>query len=493
MIISVPRIGLNLCTSLVVLLLISGCNKQIAVKPDQANSRLLIEPEDSSLSLQIKIPYATISDIVNQQGSELFSDSGAGPESCRQILGVERCLRTQYDYRVKKTSDFSVSRINDETLRLSMSLAADGIIGLQGETARILGLDEREIAGALLAVADLSLDIDDNWCPSVSGLLNYQWLQEPRLEVIGGFQVNITSLVESGISPHLQQALATINDSIPCSELHQYLSSFWQNYSVALDIPRTEQLVYLNFSPTEFGSSNLLVNSDNVSIVTKLKGQSAISGAPLQTELETPLPNRSQLSNVLEQMNIQLPVRVDYQTIQRSVLDAFGSQSIPFQYLGKTANFNIQHIEIYPSGTKLTVGIQFEVDNSGRFSDTAGWLYLSGTPSVDQVQKKLFLADVEFSQFIDNRLWSTLATLLQGTVKSTVEQATKMELQPQIDQLQTELEKAISDPDNTGGLKLSVQEFDLELLSVVPESQSLAALVKISAFVEAEVTTALLR
>jgi len=487
------NVSFTICVLITVLLVVVACSKRIAVKPEQGNSRLLIEPEDSSLSLQIRIPFSTISDIANQQSADLFSESGPGPETCRQILGVERCLRTQYQYTVRKTSDVSLSRIDDQTLRLSMALGADGTVGLQGDGARIFGLDANEIAGSLLVTADLSLQIDNNWCPSVAGILDYQWLREPSLEVVGGLQLNITSLVESQINPYLQQSLSMLNDSIPCAALNQYLNSYWKNYSMALEIPQTQQLVYLNFSPKDFGSSDLLVNTDNISIVAKLQGQSEINGQPLATVLEAALPARSQLPNVPEQMKIQLPVEVDYATIQRSVLDAFGSRPIPFQYLGNAANFIIRQVEIYPSDAKLTVGIQFEVDSAGRLSDTAGWLFLSGTPRIDQAQNELFLADVEFSQFVDNRLWSALATLLQGSVKSTVEQATKMQLQPQIDQLRLELDRTISDPANTGGLKLTVDEFELDLVTVVPESQSLAALVVVSAFVEAELTTGIFR
>ena len=74
---------------------------------------------------------------------------------------------------------------------MSVQVSIDGSAGFVGALANFLKLNKKNFRGALTAQADISLGVNEDWCPTVTATPDFSWSDKAQLEVAGKLWINV--------------------------------------------------------------------------------------------------------------------------------------------------------------------------------------------------------------------------------------------------------------------------------------------------------------
>jgi len=205
----------------------SGCGKKkysdLAERPEEKASPATPAKEESLITLNALFPYEILtralttalpSDIPIQGrqrvcvdvevqvqktveekiGGDVGKLIGAVARIITKVITVGQtqnlCSDIDYSASIRREGDVVVSQ-NGAALRFSVPVRADGGAGFAGDLAKRLKLDRKNFRGALTAIVDVRMDIDENWCPTIQATPDFAWREKAQLEVAGKFWIDI--------------------------------------------------------------------------------------------------------------------------------------------------------------------------------------------------------------------------------------------------------------------------------------------------------------
>ncbi|WP_241665604.1 DUF4403 family protein [Teichococcus oryzae] len=444
--------------------------------PPRRSTTLELPAQESLAALRFSLPFELLRRAAEQALPAEIRQAGEGGG-------------TRYELTARRTGGFVLSEV-DGRLRATVPLAVNGTAGLSGGLARMLSLGEKNIDAAAEVSADLRLSLDEGWCPAVEVAVSYRWTRSPRIELLGGVWLNVEDQVRGPISEALATLPAQLRTIIPCGKVREAALELWQPQSIKVQLPAAPPL-HIGIEPQAVGLSEMAVEQDAIRIVLALRARTTVSSEPPKKAQPGFLPPLRQLPDRADRggrLRLSVPVRAGYDMIRDWLMAEFGNKDLPFETRIGTVTLRLRDLFIYPSNPAIALAVTFSADLPGLLPDTTGRVVISARPALDQGGTRIRLEDLRFTRDLDSALWSLATLVLEPQIRAALSDLAVYDLRDVMQNGLAELGRRLSDPEFTGGLRVTLTEPRLQLRQVVPEADALTVLGTAEAGISAEVT-----
>jgi len=457
-------------------------NQQLSLKPELSYSDLKLEPIESNIGLQARLPYRSL--ILAAEHATREPQTGTGEkQSCKKVLGAKVCATLKWQYSIIRDGEIRIESQGDR-LQLKLPLSFSGTVSVDGRGGKLFGLRNKDIDGKLNLIADLAVNISDNWCPMIDSTVSYEWVSDPRITLVGKLRINLRKSVDKALQRKLASLKGKLTDVIDCEEFRQSIQEQWRTHYLDVDMQGDDnnQLVV---TPLRAAVSDIRVQQDHVSLAFDLGAtvelQQSIStvakpDAAQSQSTALPLPPLEPYTTTPGTVEFSLLMQIPYKQLQSKLADkvvgkTFGS--------GTSNQLTVTSLNIYPAGQLLIIDVGFEA-NAVSIIKTRGNVYISAKPVADPINDHLILEDLQLTRTIDSRLMSALTTILRQQLLGALQKESVIDLGPSLAKIESSVEEALTNPEKTAGIRVEVQSPEVRLMALNPQADGVAAIVHLS-------------
>jgi hypothetical protein len=424
-----------------------------------------VPPSESTIGVRVALPFEVLNTAVNGLLPTTFSQDGTGDYNSR--------------YEFTATRSPIVFSGQDGAVKGTLSMAINGNGGLRGDAARLLGLDKKNFEAAANVTVTATAMITPDWCPSINASIAYDWTTEPRIEIVDNFYINLEDLANKKLAESLKTLPDKLKEAIPCDTIKAAAAKAWHNYTVPVQIP-DGPMVYVSILPKQVGTSGLVVTDAALRIAVGVVSDVSVSTKAPTEQAAPPLPALGQVPDSAGKLDVSLPLRAEYAPLNQALLTAVKGKPFEFAVGSGKGTVEIKEAEIFPSDGKIGVRLEFTADFPGRLFNTSGTVYATAKVTPDETGQVIHLTDFSYSRILDSGVWSALSAVFEGQIRQQIENNGRIDLKPHLDKGRDALQKAISDPTKTNGIKIEVGEPDAKIIAITPTDSHLAILTRIT-------------
>jgi hypothetical protein len=377
------------------------------------------------------------------------------------------CQDVDYTVSVSRTSPVTVSPAVN-AVHVSTGVTISGQAGFSGDVAKALKLDRKNFRGGVEVFADLAFDVDQHWCPTITGAANFRWTDKAQLEIVHNVWLGIEGQVGDKIKDRLNAAIAELQSKLRCDDVTTAVSKAWHLYSIPLKVPALgASQLFLNFTPESAGFSGVSYEKDDLRFalaIGALTELTTVQATPPPQALALPSLKRIPASS--DAIAITVPISLDYGALSDATKSFLKGRTFAANLPTGHVALTTDDVQIYPSNGQLALGVHFAAKTNHQFFDTKGVVYLLSTPQLDPTNQVVRFADVSFTTITDNAVWSSVATIFQSTIKSELEQKAVIDLKPKIADLRAQIQNQLGAAAAKQGIGLSLQQDFIGLQSV---------------------------
>jgi hypothetical protein len=487
--------GVSLISALVLVLIVAGLylgyqwyrvkDVKMSERPEQVASTQPLAPKESSVVASIFVSHATLQTALNGIAQKL-AGSKSGSEDIKCVSSnfprIRECLTANWDVNYSAGS-IGVSKAG-ELIKVTLPVMFAGGAGFGGEIARVLSVGRKNIDGAAVVSASLSADLDERFCPILTVKdTEFSWTREARIEVIGRSRVfglfdigpeylNVGRHFNGPVRDALKKAAEEAGRAIPCDPVRAEVAKMWKRYSIPL-AAEGQPTLYVNAWPEKVGSSGLLSEDTGIRIVLMLSGKATVETSPGQTTPLGELPAHVKLQAQPGQLNLAVPIRVEYAKLREALNTALSSQAFEQDTAAGKVSVKLTDFEFFPSERRVAVGVKFQADAPTGIFDTKGTVWFLALPKVGADGKTVQLTEVEIYRKIDNEAVKVLTAIFEGQISKAIADAARYDLRKDEQTLIASLQKAISDPTKTGGVRLTITDPSIQVGRIAVEESAL--------------------
>jgi len=437
----------------------------------------------SRFSTRARVAYEDLMTLAEQQVPR--EHEGVGKQKvCKKALGIKLCGNARWEYVVIREGELEIQG-QDDYVTIDFPMRFSGNAGLGGDVSKLLNINAMDFAGAMNTRLLLKLDLADDWCPVIDTNVKYEWTQTPRVEWTAGMGINLQDHLDKAISKQLANLQQMAVDSIDCEQFRESIQAHWRQHSIPLDLPDMETM-YLNIEPNGFSFSGIKTEPQKLGLAFALDAKTSLQPQSVeQTSLPLPVVSRTEYEAGLTRFSVL--IRAPYVQLQTLAEKQVTGQT--FTESGPTGDVSVTINSLQLSGNPdgVTMNLGFLADLPGSSKQTPGNIYLTATPVVDAFNQTIKLDDIELSNVLDSTLWNLLAKVFEGKIITELENRAVMDIGPKLEEVAALLETQLADPARTGGLKIDASNVAVSLSSLIPEKDSLAALVNVETELEIDV------
>ena len=345
---------------------------------------------ESSINVPIAVDVALIERVANDRlPGDLLSRPGidAGDEVTAGIV-VRRAGRITSEAREGK-------------LHLRVPVEADitadwqpvGLVGVltRGKRQHI------ETHAAFVVRAEIDLGVDARWNLATSTQAILRWEDDPVVQV-GPLSVKLSALVGDRIDEQFAGLVQTLDpqmrEQIPTRAL---ISQAWAAAFRTLRIgPRGDLWVVLR--PTAIFLGDVQARDGHVYLDAAIHGvfRVVVGDEPAAAE-PTPLPARAAPPGE-PGVALDVPVSLTFMAANQQLDQRLEGQvfDVPLDVVGQSVPVTISAVEVYPSGERVAVALEFSADLPGAWFAVRGLVYMVGTPTLDVTRNQLSIADLAY-------------------------------------------------------------------------------------------------
>jgi Domain of unknown function (DUF4403) len=408
-----PILGLLLCASLSWPAL--GAGKPV-LNPDEAAPATT----PSHVSATIEFSLRALAEAIDRDVPKRLATIN-DRISCvhRRLLGFEVNAKCDVRGYVERTG--SVSLYGEED-RVIGAVPIYGTVSGQGSnkiTSHIHGNTEARITVEAQARPQLRRD----WSVDLHFSDTFHWTQPPVLLVLG-HEISLARFVEPKINLQLDRLRAKANAAARALDLRTKAETAWHHAFEPIKLADDPE-VWLQMSPQSAAFAGVHANKEVMDGSLEIQGmaETFVGHAPTPVAA-TPLPPLGTEVSAPGKFEVIIPVHIDYETLRQkaqAAIAAFGAK-------GDTA---LRTVEIYPSSGKIIVGLRF-AKSSDTDPNSGEWVYLLGTPHVDNDSQSLSVQDLTINApdgapsdtvkwLIDSKLIAMLRQQLNVSYKEAYE------------------------------------------------------------------------
>lgn len=449
--------------------LAAGCKPDVLTEvPPRAASGTVFPTSPSTIGAQASMSLGDLSSMLAAQVPAQFSASGNGDDLCG--FGGRVCAGTQYTFNASRGAP-SITAVSPNTLRMSMPVSFSGTGGFRGDGCKLLKCDAKNFSGAMNVFVDLTPTIDANWCPTLSPKIDYQWTSPARVEIVGGVWVDVTQHVSGMMNSRLGDIRKAAAGAIDCGKVRPDIERSFASFSFPAKLP-DGTAVHLNFQPIEVGFSGISLDANRVTAVAVLKTNVEVSTKAIEHK-QIPLPALRNIPLGTPQMQVALPVRADYATLQAQLGRALAGKTFQQEIYGSKAAVTINAVEVYPSNERVVIGLELTGDLPGKWLDVKGKAYLYARPVVDG-GVRVKLDQVGFARKLDNAVWTAATAVFERPIIAAITAAGSRDMTGDIAKAKAALLDELNRPTTLPGGRLALTDVNMSLGRVAVAANELS-------------------
>lgn len=457
-------------------------DQQLSVKPAFAYSDVKLKPVKSNIGLHARLPYRSL--IAAAEHSTRRPQTGNGEKQhCKKVLGAKVCATLSWQYTIKRQGDVKIES-HGERLQLKLPLSFTGLVSVDGNGGKLLGLRNKDIDGKLMLIADLDVNIKENWCPVIDGTVNYEWLSDPRITLVGKLRINLRKSADKALQRKLKSLKSKLTSVIDCESFRRSLQKQWRIHTLPVDVKdQSDQKSQLVITPLSAAVSEVDVKRDHIGLsvdlgafVQLLQTDSATTSTQTESQM-LPLPDLQPQTSTPGTVDFNLLLHIPYTQLE----DEIAEKLVGKKYTtGESNTLTVTSINLYPAEQLLIFDIGFEASVLGSLINTAGNVYISTRPVADPVNSQLIFKELQLTRTIDSRLMAAVTTILRQQLLTALQKVSVVDLGPSLAKLENSIEKSLSNPEKTGGVRIDAASPKVRLMTLNPQEKGIAAIVHLS-------------
>lgn len=437
-------------------LALNSCGSSQIEKPVESYLPSNIAPAVSELPVVAEIDIKKLESSVNNKINGLLFD---GKNLTDRDLSV----------KIWKAGNFMFS-ITNNVIEYRLPLKIWAKFSWKVEKFGLSVSDDYEVNGSIALIYKTSVYIGKDWkLMSTTEPAGYQWLQTPKLSIIG-VNVPVTPIANVALSYGNDVIIKQIDNALSqYVDLKKYISEVWEtSQKPALLSP--DNNLWLKITPKDIYVAPFTTkgNTLNISMALYAQVESVIGSEPAPPTI-TPLPEFKKIVRMPQQFNLNLAADVTYAQI---------SEFAKKQVVGKTfkegtRSITINDLSIYSSEGKAI----FEADVAGSLK---GKIYFTGKMAYNAETKSLEIIEPDFDIKTKNVLVKSANWLLHGTILKKIEPMLKYPVEANLEQVKAEANKMLSEYSVYDGITLSgsLNNISVTDVNMVPGAVRLKANLK---------------
>jgi hypothetical protein len=454
----------------------------LSEKPAQAASAMQFQAQTSTIAPTVEAPYSVVEEAANAA-----ADSFAGPRSGQTHIGCQNvgvggsspikvtlfrgCADYDWNVDAARNGNITVKRSGDG-IALDVPVKFTGSGSFSGQLSRAIKTPKQNFSGTFVVSVAGQVALDKNFCPKVqNATAHFAWGAAPDIDIIGKSCLEVGHGLNACIGPWkfpaalvmadqinhaLEKQVSAINEKIPCNAIRGPLQQVWKNWSVP--VPMLNPPVYVTIDPKDLSVSNITPTDHGIKMAARLDAVTGVSSAAKPTQ-PLPLPENNPITGQESRFSLALPLPVPYQLLAGAGSGGLTGKPVKS---GKSSVTPLE-VEIIPDHDQLALGITVRDDSTGPHSGATGIVWYTATPKIDHDGHAIRLDNVAMTKKVDAPMWRDISDPVVHALGDTLGKSYFYDFSGLLQQGQTALNKALADPKNTAGLKVTIANDDLKL------------------------------
>lgn len=471
---------------------------KLTQQPELLETTDVVAAQPSTLGLRATIPYGALVTAVNDLSATQYRDEDSGKwyhQTWIKIGGFKTKgpnWTIGYHWNVVAQRNGSVTIVpNGQALRISVPVTFNGQAGLRGDGAKLLKLHRKNFDGNLTAHFDVTLDLDENWCPVVAVNASHHWNSKPRVEVIDGIFATVTDAANDMLADQKEEVKKLIERELTCDVVRDVVAPHWRSWSVPIDAGEGLGLgegvtAFLNVTPRDMAFSGLVADQDGVGVALSLTTIAELSQISIE-EVALDLPQLQRAPWAPGEIRLDVPVSVPMDEIATVATQLLTGRDFYADTPVGSASVEVETVEVYQSGDRLVIGVTFDADVEQDFFSTSGTVYLSAVPVLDADTNEIRLHQVAFSRVLDNDLWSVVSAVFEGPIIEAISGGAVYDLSGDLAKATELVGHELNRSDAMEGVNLSVNDIAIAVANPTVSDGALSVVLRAEASVDATV------
>jgi hypothetical protein len=493
---------------------------------------------DSVITLVASLPYNTLAQAAEAKIPQSVPLSGDGHAACADVpyvnpghvgshqecaLGVcvnvpditapsigtkNQCADYRWNAAVNKDGPVQIGKSGAD-IRVRQNIHVTGKAGLGGALAGALSLSGKNFEARFSPAMNVNVTLNNQWCPIVKAVPVGQWVDAASVEVVGRNCVGIdlgtlghpqvcagpvnlglADVLNGEFDKHRDDIQRAAQGILTCETVRAAVSGQWHPFSIKIDRPG-QALLFLNVEPKTGGFSGFIAEENAIKMVVRVGAKTVLSPSEI-AKTGASLPPLDQASADKGSLDVNLQVLAPYDFLKNELAVFLKGKTFKKDTAAGTIEVQIDDVDVYPSNGSLVVGLKIDAKTPGRWFNTSGWVYLSGTPTPVQSGKAVAIANTGFATVLDNEFWTIVQSLFETEILLALNEHSTLDLTKEIDTAASQITDAIAKAD-TPGLKITAGPPAIQLTGVYVTPDNLVVIAKLSMAFDAELTAALIK
>ncbi len=392
---------------------------------------------ESSINVPLAVDVALIEGIANDKLPRvLLSRPGidAGGE-------VTAALVVRRAGRVTATAQHGKLQLR---IPVEADITADwrpaGLVGViaRGKSQHI------ETRAAFVVRAEIELGVDAQWELATTTEATLHWEDDPVVQV-GPLNIKLSALVGDRIDEQFAGVVKTLDErmreQIPTRAL---ITRAWTAAFRTLRIGAHGDL-WLVLRPTAMFLGDVQAGDGHVYLDTALHGVfRVVVGEEPRAAEPTPLPTRSAPPGE-PGVALDVPVSLTFAAANQQLDRRLEGQvvDVPLDVVGQSVPVTISAVEVYPSGERVAVALEFSADLPGAWFAVSGLVYMVGTPTLDAERNQLSIADLAYDSQTNVVLVDVAEWMLHDVIVRRVQSLLVFDFAGQLDGYRDQINEAL--------------------------------------------------
>jgi len=388
----------------------------VTTKPEYKVKPTEIKPAQSVIAISTKINLAAVqSEVESTLPNSPIEIPRTTKDHCKRIyvsmLGVKitKFLDCEYWGGLQKQGAFSLSGNGDSlTASVPVHIWASGkIVGLQEST-------DANVTAFLSAKPTLA----SNWELKLNHDASFRWDSRPEIKIFDTFPIDIQGVLTGPMNDLLQKQINVIASQIEGTQFHDRVAAIWAGSFKPINLSK-ESNIWLRLGMQEAKFSGLTITDNILTANVEASASTEIFiGAEPSPLPANALPDLKLGDTTGAGFHIALPVSISYTTLKDQINLGL-KKVLETPYLNALVTIN--NIEVYPSGDVLAI----QIDLINKLFDTGGTVFLSGTPTVNEVTKEFILENISFTSESNNEFINIINMVLRSKLGNLITESYK--------------------------------------------------------------------
>jgi Domain of unknown function (DUF4403) len=407
----------------------------------------------------------------------------------RGLFNARHCVDVEAPFTVTRKA-FTVVQSDPASIRLvvPVNVEGQGKIKGSGEVDKLvieaLDLKAKNFKGAGTLTADIGIGLTEDWCLKPSVRLDISWGNNPELEIVSGVWIDVGGVVKPEVDKSLGRIRDELAQSLPCELVRTEVTKLLAPRSVPVVLPDGLGSMFVNVRPTTVGFSGVSVANGAAAFALQVAAETDIAPSALVVP-PAPLPPLKTIEQSAPRIRLAVPMRVRYDVLTKAAEAQLAGKTFEVETPAGKARANVAKVEVYPSGSRVAVGIAAKLDVPGRWADVKGEIFVLGTPRV--AGSVVSLKDFAFAQVVDNKAWDLVALVLRDRIVAEVDKAVRYDVAQESARVQNSLQEAVAKA-SKGGLVLKPLTASVGLGAVAVAAETLEVEATFEATLDATAT-----